>query len=671
MSSTGKARSIRDRLEDIPLGHWIGGSLKLKAILPIGLILVIMGSFALWLNARGVADRQTEALRGGAEMAATLQADALASPLWQFETDQVQRLLDALANTPGFQQARVIDPDGSTSASAGTPPDEGMESIRIERPIEHDQSDTPLATLELVISLEQLQQRIRSLNRVGFLVFMLVLGLILGGIYLVITFLVQQPLGRLRDLMETVSLSGDFSHRADVRSHDEIGQIAQSFNGLLDSTKSALDQTNTTVAGLAAGDFSHRVSISADGDLGRLRDGINCSAEQIQTTMGALREAGEALADADFSREFSIQAQGDFQATAEAVLAGRAAIARAITEVSDVLAGVADGEFTRRVEATLPGELNRMRDNTNRSLEALEGAIREIIQTARSMAAGDLTARISGQYHGDLDTLSKSLNQALQGLADLVESVQHAAVDVEKGAGDIARGNEALSERAEQQAANLEQTAASMEQIAGTIQETSQNARQASEVAAEAESRAEEGGRSVNSAIDSMEAINDSSERIGAIIKLIDDIAFQTNLLALNAAVEAARAGDQGRGFAVVASEVRTLAQRSTESAREIRDIIEDSNQKVAVGRDQVHRSGELLKEIIASIKSVSGLAREIAGASQEQSSGVEQVNQAISQLDLLNQQNTERIERMVHASRQLNDEAQQLGESAARFKLK
>ncbi len=242
-------------------------------------------------------------------------------------------------------------------------------------------------------------------------------------------------------------------------------------------------------------------------------------------------------------------------------------------------------------------------------------------------------------------------------------------MSIKGAASEIAAGNQDLSQRTEQQAANLEETAASMEELTSTVKQNAEGARQANQLAIGAASVAVQGGEVVGKVVETMSGIEASSKKIADIISVIDGIAFQTNILALNAAVEAARAGEQGRGFAVVASEVRTLAQRSSGAAKEIKDLIDDSVQRVAEGSALVHTAGKTMGEVVASVQRVTDIMGEISAASQEQSAGIEQVNQTITQMDETTQQNAALVEEATAAARSLEEQAVQLTEAVAVFK--
>jgi methyl-accepting chemotaxis protein len=266
------------------------------------------------------------------------------------------------------------------------------------------------------------------------------------------------------------------------------------------------------------------------------------------------------------------------------------------------------------------------------------------------------------------------LLQALQHMNDslvkVVSDVRSGTDAISTASGQIASGNQDLSQRTEEQAASLEETAASMEELTGTVKQNADNARQANQLAQLASEVAVKGGSVVGQVVDTMGGINAASRKIADIITVIDGIAFQTNILALNAAVEAARAGDQGRGFAVVASEVRSLAQRSAAAAKEIKALIDDSVSKVEAGSELVGQAGETMQEIVGSIRRVTDIMGEIAAASAEQTRGIEQVNQAITQMDQVTQQNAALVEEASAAAQSMREQANNLVDAVSVFKL-
>jgi methyl-accepting chemotaxis protein len=292
------------------------------------------------------------------------------------------------------------------------------------------------------------------------------------------------------------------------------------------------------------------------------------------------------------------------------------------------------------------------------------------VEIAVAVANKDLTSHIEVTSKDETGQLLAALQTMNDGLISIVADVRKGTDSITTASGEIAAGNQDLSTRTEQQASSLEETASSMEELTSTVKQNSDNARQANQLAVKASEVAQRGGGVVSDVVETMDAINSSARKIVDIISVIDGIAFQTNILALNAAVEAARAGEQGRGFAVVASEVRNLAQRSATAAKEIKALIDDSLSKVDAGSTLVTQAGMTMSEVVDSIQRVTDIMGEITSASVEQSTGIEQVNQAIGQMDNVTQQNAALVEQAAAAAASLRDQAGALSDVIGVFKL-
>ena len=294
-------------------------------------------------------------------------------------------------------------------------------------------------------------------------------------------------------------------------------------------------------------------------------------------------------------------------------------------------------------------------------MRAIQSGLSTAVHVAEKIAGGELGHRIDTSRRDEFGALLGALERMDHKLHEIVGGVRSASDAVGGAASQLSRGNDDLSQRTQEQAAALEETASSMEEMSSTVKQNADNARQANQLASGARGQAERGGQVVSRAVTAMEDINTSSRKIADIIGVIDEIAFQTNLLALNAAVEAARAGEQGRGFAVVASEVRNLAQRSASAAKEIKDLIGDSVDKVRSGTELVDESGKVLNEIMESVKKVSDIVAEIAAASEEQALGIDQVTNAVTQMDNTTQQNAALVEEATSAAKSMEQQARQL----------
>jgi len=301
---------------------------------------------------------------------------------------------------------------------------------------------------------------------------------------------------------------------------------------------------------------------------------------------------------------------------------------------------------------------------------SITGPLTHAVEVARKVASGDLTSHIVVTSKDETGELMQALKDMNESLVRLVGQVRAGTDTIATASSQIAAGNQDLSARTEQQASSLEETASSMEELTATVKQNGDNARQANDMARSASEVAARGGALAAQVVHTMDQINASSRRIADIIGVIDGIAFQTNILALNAAVEAARAGEQGRGFAVVASEVRNLAQRSAAAAKEVKALIHDSVSKIGDGTGLVQRAGDTMNEIVASVHRVTGIMGEIAAASVEQSTGIEQVSQAVGQMDQVTQQNAALVEEAAAASGAMYDQAMSLAKLVSVFKM-
>jgi methyl-accepting chemotaxis protein len=329
------------------------------------------------------------------------------------------------------------------------------------------------------------------------------------------------------------------------------------------------------------------------------------------------------------------------------------------TEVDGLVKAAIDGDLSHRLETSnKKGFFLNLANGLNNLVGISDSVVNDTARVLDALAHGRLTETISADYHGSFGKLKQDSNATVAKLTEIITNIRESASTVSTGANEIAQGNADLSQRTESQASNLEETASSMEEMTSAVKQTSENSTHANELAASASKQAEQGGEVVSRAVTAMGEINQASNKIADIIGVIDEIAFQTNLLALNAAVEAARAGEQGRGFAVVAGEVRNLAQRSAGAAKEIKDLIRDSVEKVNAGTNLVNESGKTLEDIVSSVRRVTDMIEEISVAAKEQSSGIEQVNSAVAQMDEMTQQNAALVEEATAAGEAMAEQS-------------
>ncbi len=465
--------------------------------------------------------------------------------------------------------------------------------------------------------------------------------------------------------------AGDLDYRVQVQGRDEIGRLATTMQDVQGTLRGVLAAQAEMARTHEAGRISHRMDAAAfPGAYGRMVADCNALvAAHIQVKMRAIAVMGR-YAVGDLSEDMD-RLPGEKRVITDALDAAKANLGAINAEIKQLAGAAAAGDFSQRGNVSrFEHDFADMVAGLNQLMQATDGNLAQVSSMLRAIADGDLRARMEGEFHGVFARIAGDANTTAAQLATIVADIQQVAGGVREAAMEIASGNSDLSQRTEQQAANLEETAASMEELTSTVRQNAEHARTANELAHSAASVASQGGEVVGQVVATMGGIEASSRRIAEIISVIDGIAFQTNILALNAAVEAARAGDQGRGFAVVASEVRTLAQRSAAAAKEIKGLIDESVEKVADGSALVRQAGSTMGEIVASVQRVTDIMAEISAASQEQSAGIEQVNQTVVQMDGATQQNAALVEEASAAARSMEQQAARLVESVGVFTL-
>ncbi|MEL1264232.1 methyl-accepting chemotaxis protein [Pseudoxanthomonas putridarboris] len=485
-----------------------------------------------------------------------------------------------------------------------------------------------------------------------------------------ITRSIVKPVGEAVRAANDVS-AGKLDGRIDASRRDEVGQLLSAMQRMQTQVQAVIQAQSEMAVRHDEGQISFRMDDSRfPGEYGRMvRDTNALVASHIAVKL-RLVEIMQRYAIGDLSMDMD-RLPGEKAVLTDAMDATKANLMAINGEIKRLATAAASGDFSHRGEADkYQYDFRAMVDGLNQLMETTDENLAEVSELLQAIARGDLTARMEGDFHGVFARMRDDANATVAQLTDIVGRIQDASTSINTAAGEIASGNSDLSRRTEQQAANLEETAASMEELTSTVRQNAESARQANQLAIGAASIASHGGEVVDRVVTTMTDIEQSSRKIAEIISVIDGIAFQTNILALNAAVEAARAGEQGRGFAVVASEVRTLAQRSANAAKEIKGLIESSVERVADGSALVNQAGTTMGEIVASVQRVTDIMAEISAASQEQSAGIEQVNQTITQMDETTQQNAALVEEASAAARSMEEQAGALSESVSVFRL-
>ncbi|WP_285448026.1 methyl-accepting chemotaxis protein [Xanthomonas sp. LMC-A-07] len=478
------------------------------------------------------------------------------------------------------------------------------------------------------------------------------------------------PLSQATRTAESIA-AGNLHNDVHTTATDETGRLLQAMDKMQLQLRNLIAAQTDMAKRHDNGQISFRIDASAfPGDYGRMANDTN------------LLVASHVAVQTDLARIMGRYAVGELSEDMQPLPGEKAVFSDTMSqvklnlsamnhEIKHLAQAAANGDFSARGDAErFQFDFRVMVESLNHLMSTADGNLQSLSSLLQSIAAGDLTARMSGEFRGVFAQMRDDANATAIQLAQIVGNIQQSAVSINAAASEIAAGNQDLSQRTEQQAANLEETAASMEELTSTVKQNAESARQANQLAIGAARVASQGGEVVGKVVETMTGIEASSKKIADIISVIDGIAFQTNILALNAAVEAARAGEQGRGFAVVASEVRTLAQRSSGAAKEIKDLIDDSVQRVAEGSALVHTAGKTMGDVVASVQRVTDIMGEISAASQEQSAGIEQVNQTITHMDETTQQNAALVEEATAAARSMEEQAEQLTDAVAIFKI-
>jgi methyl-accepting chemotaxis protein len=464
---------------------------------------------------------------------------------------------------------------------------------------------------------------------------------------------------------------GVFSARVESSLKNELGSMLRSMGTMQGELQRLIEAQNDMADRHEAGQLSYRIDPdSFPGIYGEMARRFNSLVDTpIKTTM-RLVDVVTSYARGDFSVDMD-RLKGEMAVITESIDGVKASFLAINGEILKLAEAAARGDFSARGDAArFSNDFRRMIEGLNRLMEISDRGLGEVSRVLALVAKGDLTSTMEGEYSGAFADLKKHLNRTIEQLIRIVNEMGNATHAINEVAREMASATLNMSGRTESQAASLEETASSMEEMTSTVKANADSAREASQVAHRSSEVAEKGSVEVNEVIRTMDAIAASSKKIADIIGVIDSIAFQTNILALNAAVEAARAGEQGRGFAVVAAEVRQLAHRSSSAAKEIRMLIQDSADRVMEGSRLVGIAGKTMGDVGAEVGRVNEIIGQIAVASAEQSSGIEQVNRAIAQMDQSTQQSAAMVEEISASAKVMEEQSSVLARSYAVFRL-
>lgn len=479
--------------------------------------------------------------------------------------------------------------------------------------------------------------------------------------------------GALKSVQQVASAiaEGNLGGRIDVNQKNEIGALLTAMQTIQDAFNAFIKALNTLSKQHAEGWVKEQLDANQfPGIYGKMAEEVN---ELIQSRIAINRRIihiVQQYAKGDFSLDMDTL-PGETIVITQTMDNIKKALLDINTEIHTIVASGVKGDFSQRVHADrFEFVFKEILTDLNDLIKTCDSGFNDIERVSKALAYGDLTQTISKDYPGTFGQVTAAMNGTVDHLKTMIGEIKESSNTINTAAKEIAAGNNDLSHRTEEQAASLEETAASMQALTSTVHLNTEHAKQANELAFSATNIASKGVQVVGQVVNTMDSIHESSRKVVEIITVIDGIAFQTNILALNAAVEAARAGDQGRGFAVVAGEVRNLAQRATLAASEIKELIGDSVEQIEDGTRLVTHAGKTMEEISRSIRGVTDIMSEIASASVQQTSGIDQVNLAIEQMDDVTQQNAALVEQAAAAAESLEEQTQNLSITVGQFKV-
>ncbi len=691
--------------------------LRSKMLLSFLSTIFIVMLLTMWFSNRITRQALNQNLESSLTVISNIASKAISAGLEFQDNETIKNAVEAFTHEDLFSYIYVTDKDGRevfAYRKDGLPAISSNETLQnseqemfVKRPVES--YGKKIGNITIGISLSE---RNRHLAKARWAILFAALGMIL--IFAVVTFVLSRnianPITRLTSIAERL-VTGDIDQEVEVNREDEIGQLACSFQQMIQALKHKTDVagqiangnlkvemndvTNEDVLGQAMlkmkqnlaeliqailgmheaqREGDHEYFIDAGKFSGVYRDvanGVNNSVRLHIDNLLMVLNILKAYAEGDFSREMK-KMPGKLAILNEQVDQIKNNLQSLIAEILPLTKAAMAGKLDARGDIEkFKGGYREIVMGINKTLDAVISPLDEAGEVLHQMGQGNLRVDMQGNYQGDFDKIRQSLNDSLQKLNSLLSQVAVVVEQVTSGARQVTASSQAVSHGATEQASALEEITSSMMEIASQSKQNAENGAQANQLILVAQNAAESGNTQMEQMLAAMGDINSSSNEISKIIKVIDEIAFQTNLLALNAAVEAARAGVHGKGFAVVAEEVRNLAQRSAKAARETTALIESSVQKAEKGSKIAHQTASALDEIIRGIAKATDLVGEIASASKEQVTGIEQVNGGLRQIDQVTQSNAASAEQSASASEELSSQALSLRKMLNKFELR
>jgi len=462
---------------------------------------------------------------------------------------------------------------------------------------------------------------------------------------------------------------GNFSARIDYYGNNELGLMARLFNRSVDLVESSLNDINQSISALGKGDFGYRIELTMEKDFESTKSSVNATYARLESILYLLKQHIKALSTGDLFEVNDDQAEGEYKILFEYISQIQVMQHNRLIEMIDCVNAAAQGDFSKRMsENTKPSSNTLLEKQINRLFNAVEENLSDFSRIVDQLAQGKLNEQITTIYPGVFGKTADGINYLRQTLIDMINLMTDSVNVIHKASLQISNDNIDFAQRTELQSVNLQKNTRSMHDLSAKVKETADIAKIANELIVTTSNTAIQGGKAVHEVVSTMNAISESALKVSNIITLIDEIAFQTNILALNAAVEAARAGPQGSGFAVVANEVRTLAQRSANAAKEIKELIGISVANVKKGNECVTDAGATINNVVDSVAQVTKLMAKISLASAEQGLGIDQVSDLITQIDTITKMNDALALESIDSASVLEKQSRVLAEMLSNF---
>jgi len=482
--------------------------------------------------------------------------------------------------------------------------------------------------------------------------------------------IIIRPIKLAQNTMEEAVNHSDLFARVHTYGNDEIAQMTRAYNRQSMLSQVAISEISSAMEEILAGRLNYEITYPFQSDYGILKARINETSRSLNTTFTTIEEVMNDLQNGDFSKQHTNTLKGAYAQVVNDCLTAMASLSSAFKEINYVMEFAARGKFDERIHNNAQGDILALQATLNQTLEHIQTGFSDVVDAASRIAQGDLTQPITHDYEFTMDAAKQAVNQSMSGLTNTLSQVTQISHQVQADTRSVAEGTHNLNQRTQEQAAALEKTSQAMEETNSQIHSNLDNTKEASAIAQSQSHMLQTANQLMGETKHSMSDIQTASDKIREITGLIDSIAFQTNLLALNAAVEAARAGEHGRGFAVVAGEVRNLAGKSADAAKDISRLIGETSDAINIGVEQVERVGSSLDQVTTETKKMLSIVEEVSIASQEQSQGVNEINQSITHIDNTTQQNAALVEETTATTETLLESAEQLQASVNAFQL-